>query len=129
MARLVQGRHPSGLSRGAYGANEGVLRIRKLLDKYDMPATFFIREIGHHGYCHEPPPGLDEPAEREMIERGIDALQRQLGVTPKGYRSPAWELSLIHSDCWVSTDSSTTPASLLRIGPTGFTTTATGRIL
>jgi peptidoglycan/xylan/chitin deacetylase (PgdA/CDA1 family) len=103
---------PSALSRGAYAANEGVPRTLKLLDKYSMPATFFIpgdtadrhpaeakdivaagHEVGHHGYLHEPPPGLTEAEEREMIERGLDALQRQLGVVPKGYRSPAWELS------------------------------------
>jgi peptidoglycan/xylan/chitin deacetylase (PgdA/CDA1 family) len=103
---------PSALSRGAYGANEGVGRILKLLDKYSLPATFFIpgdtadrhpqetkaiaaagHEIGHHGYCHEPPPGLTESEEREMIERGIDALERQVGQRPRGYRSPAWELS------------------------------------
>ena len=103
---------PSALSRGAYGANEGVPRILKLLAKYNLPATFFIpgdtadrhptetkmivdagHEIGHHGYCHEPPPGLDLAAEREMIERGLDALDRQTGRRPAGYRSPAWELS------------------------------------
>lgn len=103
---------PSALSRGAYGANEGVPRILKLLDKYQLPATFFVpgdtadrhpfetkaiaaagHEIAHHGYCHEPPPGLSEAEEREMIERGIDALERQVGVRPRGYRSPAWELS------------------------------------
>jgi peptidoglycan/xylan/chitin deacetylase (PgdA/CDA1 family) len=103
---------PSALSRGAYGANEGVPRILKLLAKYDLPATFFIpgdtadrhpaetkmivdagHEIGHHGYCHEPPHLLDLAAEREMIERGLDALDRQTGTRPAGYRSPAWELS------------------------------------
>ncbi len=103
---------PSALSRGAYGANEGVGRILSLLDKYQLPATFFIpgdtadrhpaetkaiaaagHEIGHHGYCHEPPPGLTLTEEREMIERGIDALVRQTGQRPRGYRSPAWELS------------------------------------
>jgi peptidoglycan/xylan/chitin deacetylase (PgdA/CDA1 family) len=103
---------PSALSRGAYGANEGVPRILALLAKYDLPATFFIpgdtadrhptvtktivdagHEIGHHGYCHEPPHLLDLAAEREMIERGLDALDRQTGTRPVGYRSPAWELS------------------------------------
>lgn len=103
---------PSALSRGAYGANEGVPRILALLDKYQLPATFFIpgdtadrhpqetkaiaaagHEIGHHGYCHEPPPGLSLDEEREMLERGIDALVRQTGQPPRGYRSPAWELS------------------------------------
>jgi peptidoglycan/xylan/chitin deacetylase (PgdA/CDA1 family) len=103
---------PSALSRGAYGANEGVPRILKLLDKYQLPATFFVpgdtadrhpqetkaiaaagHEIGHHGYLHEPPPGLTLAQEREMIERGLDALDRQVGVRPRGYRSPAWELS------------------------------------
>ncbi|MGH3274160.1 MAG: polysaccharide deacetylase family protein [Streptosporangiaceae bacterium] len=103
---------PSALSRGAYGAAEGVPRILKLLSRYDLPATFFIpgdtadrhpevtktivdagHEIGHHGYLHEPPTRLDLAAEREMIERGLDALDRQAGVRPAGYRSPSWELS------------------------------------
>jgi len=103
---------PSALSRGAYGANEGIGRILSLLDKYQLPATFFIpgdtadrhpartkaiaaagHEIGHHGYSHEPPTGLTLTEEPEMIERGIDALVRQTGQRPRGYRSPAWELS------------------------------------
>src|SRR5829696_5392365 len=33
---------PSALSRGAYGANEGVPRILKLLKKYNLPGTFYI---------------------------------------------------------------------------------------
>jgi peptidoglycan/xylan/chitin deacetylase (PgdA/CDA1 family) len=103
---------PSALSRGAYGANEGVPRILRLLDKYNLPATFFIpgdtadrhpdetraivnagHEVGHHGYLHEPPHLLDEEQERAMLERGLEALERVAGVRPRGYRSPAWELS------------------------------------
>jgi peptidoglycan/xylan/chitin deacetylase (PgdA/CDA1 family) len=103
---------PSALSRGAYGANEGVPRILELLKKYELPATFFVpgdtadrhpdvtrtivdagHEIGHHGYLHEPPNRLDLPAEREMIERGLDALDRVVHIRPVGYRSPSWELS------------------------------------
>ena len=103
---------PSALSRGAYGAFEGVPRILRLLDRYHLPATFYIpgdtadrhpsetrdiaaagHEIGHHGYLHEPPHVLDEPAERQMLERGLDALDRIVKRRPRGYRSPAWELS------------------------------------
>jgi peptidoglycan-N-acetylglucosamine deacetylase len=103
---------PSALSRGAYGAYEGVPRILRLLEKYDLPATFFIpgysaeihpaetreiaaagHEIGHHGYIHEPPHLLTLEEERVMIERGLEALDKVVGVKPKGYRSPSWELS------------------------------------
>jgi peptidoglycan-N-acetylglucosamine deacetylase len=103
---------PSALSRGAYGAYEGVPRILRLLDKYGLPSTFFVpgysaelhpaetrdiaaagHEIGHHGYIHEPPHLLDLAEERVMIERGLEALDTVVGVRPKGYRSPSWELS------------------------------------
>jgi peptidoglycan/xylan/chitin deacetylase (PgdA/CDA1 family) len=104
---------PSALSRGAYGAYEGVPRILKLLEKYELPATFFIpgdtadrhpdvvkriidagHEVGHHGYLHEPPNMLEPDEERVMIERGLEALAKH-GVTPQGYRSPSWELSKV----------------------------------
>ena len=103
---------PSALSRGAYGAFEGVPRVLRLLDKYSLPATFFIpgytaeihpaetrdiaaagHEIGHHGYIHEPPHLLNLDEERVMIERGLEELDKAVGVRPKGYRSPSWELS------------------------------------
>lgn len=103
---------PSALSRGAYGANEGVPRILALLAKYGLPATFFVpgdtadrhpdvvraivaagHEIGHHGYLHEAPHVLSPEEERTMIERGLEALERITGQRPRGYRSPSWELS------------------------------------
>jgi peptidoglycan/xylan/chitin deacetylase (PgdA/CDA1 family) len=99
-------------SRWLYGPNEGVRRILKVLDKYKVPATFFIpgatcdhhsevaktiiaagHEVGHHGYYHEAPSQIDEKQERMMIERGLDAIERLTGRLPRGYRSPSWELS------------------------------------
>ncbi len=103
---------PAAVSRGTYGAKEGVPRILKLLSTYNLPATFFIpgytadrhpdvvrsiadagHEIGHHGYLHEPPNFLTPEEERTMIERGIEALERVVGRRPLGYRSPSGEVS------------------------------------
>jgi peptidoglycan-N-acetylglucosamine deacetylase len=102
---------PAALSRGSYGAHEGVPRILRLLDQFAIPATFFIpgdtaerhaeivkrivgagHEIGHHGYLHEPPQELSPEEERSVLERGFEALARH-GQTPVGYRSPGGEVS------------------------------------
>jgi len=103
---------PSVVSRGTYGAKEGVPRILKLLSKYNLPATFFIpgytadrypdvvrsianagHEIGHHGYLHEPPNLLTPEEEKKVIKRGLEALERVGGGRPRGFRSPSAELS------------------------------------
>lgn len=103
---------PSAISRGTYGATEGVPRILKLLKKYNVSATFFIPgytadlypdlvktiaeygyEIGHHGYLHEPPNMLQPDEEKKVIAKGIEALQRITGKRPRGFRSPSAELS------------------------------------
>jgi peptidoglycan-N-acetylglucosamine deacetylase len=103
---------PSMISRGEFGVI-GVERILKLLDKKGIKATFYIpghtadtypdsvraivaagHEVGHHGYLHENPVALpSKEAEREVMERGLDALNRIGGVRPVGYRSPAWDNS------------------------------------
>jgi len=103
---------PSAISRGLYGAREGVPRILKLLEKYVLPSTFFIpgyvadhhpesvraiheagHEIGHHGYLHEPPNTLKENEEKEVIRKGIESLRQVTGKHPLGFRSPSAELS------------------------------------
>jgi peptidoglycan/xylan/chitin deacetylase (PgdA/CDA1 family) len=103
---------PTYVSRGEFAARVAAPRVLDLLDREDVKATWFIpgmdaeafpdickrirdsgHEIGHHGYAHEVPTHLEEPAERRMIERGLEALDRVLGVTPAGYRSPAADLS------------------------------------
>ncbi|EKX68766.1 DUF2334 domain-containing protein [Streptomyces ipomoeae] len=103
---------PTYVSRGEFAARVAAPRILDLLDREGVKSTWFVpgmdaeafpdvckrirdagHEIGHHGYAHEVPTHLEEPAERRMIERGLEALDRVLGVTPAGYRSPAADLS------------------------------------
>lgn len=102
---------PSMISRGEFGA-VAVPRILKILERAAIPATFFVpghtaetypeqtkaivsggHEIGHHGYLHENPIELTAAEEREVLLRGLDALDRVAGVRPIGYRSPAWDNS------------------------------------
>lgn len=103
--------NPSMISRGEFGAI-GVDRILALLKRRGLPATFYIpghtalafpdrvkaivdhgHEVGHHGWVHENPADFDEAGERDILEKGFDALMKTGGVRPVGYRSPAWDLS------------------------------------
>jgi peptidoglycan/xylan/chitin deacetylase (PgdA/CDA1 family) len=102
----------STLSEARFGATRGVPRILAILAKHGIQATFYIpgdtaerhtdtcraivdagHEVGHHGYLHLRSDAIDEAAQREEIERGLEALATRLGVTPRGYRSPSWELT------------------------------------
>src|SRR5579859_392035 len=102
------------LSRGEYGAIDGLPRILRLLDKYDVPASFFIpavsdllhprmipdilsrgrHEIAVHGWIHERLPVLnDEAEERRLLRQAIDSLTKSMGKRPVGYRAPSWAFS------------------------------------
>ena len=102
------------ISRGEYGAVDGVPRILRLLDKYQLPASFFIpavshllhpqmipsilasgrHEIGVHGWIHEHLPSVnDAAAEQDMLNRAIDTLTKAIGKKPVGYRAPSWQFS------------------------------------
>jgi peptidoglycan/xylan/chitin deacetylase (PgdA/CDA1 family) len=52
-------------------------------------------EIGLHGDCRESPVGLDPTEESFLLDRSLRRLRGVLGTTftPRGYRSPAWDLS------------------------------------
>ncbi|MBX5206756.1 polysaccharide deacetylase [Rhizobium sp. NZLR11] len=102
------------LSRGEFGALVGLPRVLDLLTDKEVSATFFvpahsagafpdgvtgIRDQGHeialHGYCHETPIGLTREQESDLLDRSIEKMRSVLGrdYAPKGYRSPAWDLS------------------------------------
>ncbi len=105
-------RRPSTYSMGEYGPTVGARRILSLLAEHGLHASFFIpgwvaerheslvkriaeagHEVGHHGYLHEPPATLDRDAEADVLDRTSAILERLCGAPPRGYRSPAWELS------------------------------------
>jgi peptidoglycan/xylan/chitin deacetylase (PgdA/CDA1 family) len=112
---LARGDLGSGvLSRGEYGAIDGLPRILRLLDRHSVPATFFIpavsaamhpqmitdilskkrHEIGVHGWIHENLPMInDEAEEKRLLTQSIDYLTKVTGKRPVGYRAPAWEFS------------------------------------
>jgi peptidoglycan/xylan/chitin deacetylase (PgdA/CDA1 family) len=102
---------PEYLSRGEFGAEVGVQRLLKLFEKHHIKTTWCIpghtidtfpepcrevlaagHEVAHHGYAHENPTQVDKETERQVLLRGLDALAR-LGVKPRGYRSPGWDVS------------------------------------
>ena len=102
---------PSMLSRGEFGP-VGVRRLLELLKRHDAKGTFFTpghtalgwpdhvraivdegHEVGHHGWVHENPITLSPEEDRNVLERGLEALERIAKVRPVGYRSPAWDNS------------------------------------
>ncbi len=109
---IAQGmRSPTPISRGEFGL-VGAERILALLARHDIPATWFIpghtietypamsariadagHEIGHHGWTHMTPVTMSRDEEEAGLERGSEAIARLCGRKPRGYRSPAWDLS------------------------------------
>ncbi|MDB5511858.1 MAG: polysaccharide deacetylase [Enterovirga sp.] len=100
------------LSWGQYGNRVGVPRILKLLARYDVKATFYVpavaallyedeqrrvvaegHEIGIHGWIHELNSVLPYEAERDLMFRSTDTLERITGVRPVGLRTPSWDFS------------------------------------
>ena len=104
---------PALMAQGEYGARAGLPRILRLLDRYHVPATFFIpvisaklhlqgvrdivskqrNEIGVHGWIHERNSLLEEADERELMRRSIEALTQITGKKPVGMRTPSWDFS------------------------------------
>jgi peptidoglycan-N-acetylglucosamine deacetylase len=100
------------LGWGQFGHRVGVPRILKILRKYDVRATFFVpavsallhpdeqrqvvaegHEVGVHGWIHELNSVLPCEAERDLMLRSADALEKITGVRPVGLRTPSWDFS------------------------------------
>lgn len=112
IADPANAQRPGVLSMGHYGPTVGVPLIMDLLDRTNIRASFFVpgwtaehypemmraivaagHEVGHHGWIHETPSSLTREAERDVLERGLRAIEQTAGERPTGYRSPSWEFS------------------------------------
>ena len=104
---------PGTFSQGEYAARVSVPRILALLDKYSIPASFFVpavsallhkeeieaitesgrHEIGLHGWVHERNSLLDEEEERMLMKKSFQTLKELTGKAPTGIRTPSWDFS------------------------------------
>jgi peptidoglycan/xylan/chitin deacetylase (PgdA/CDA1 family) len=104
---------PGTFSQGEYAARVAIPRILDLMDKYDIPASFFVpavtallhkeeiqaivsksrHEIGLHGWIHERNSLLSEQEERELMHKSFDTLEQLTGTAPVGIRTPSWDFS------------------------------------
>ncbi len=106
------GRSYSKLSQGQYGARAGMPRILAMLQRYGVPASFFMpavaamlnereieavaaagHEIGIHSWIHELNSVLDHDTERDLALRASDVLTRLSGTRPVGMRTASWDFS------------------------------------
>ncbi|HEV2602570.1 MAG TPA: polysaccharide deacetylase [Microvirga sp.] len=103
---------PMMISQGHYGSRRGVPRIRAILEREGVPATFFYpavsamlypdevrslaaegHEIGIHSWIHERNNLLPYDVERDLSFRAADVLERIAGRRPVGMRTASWDFS------------------------------------
>ena len=103
---------PMRISQGQYGNRQGVPRIRRLLDRHSIRASFYVpavtaliypdevraladegHEIGIHSWIHEANTSLPPGVERELTLRSADVLERTAGRRPVGIRTASWDFS------------------------------------
>ena len=97
---------------GDYGSRVGVERIRDVLNRYQVRATFFVpgvsallhpeeqralvaegHEVAMHGWIHEVATSLSLEEERSLMLRAADTLEAVTGTRPVGMRAPSFEIS------------------------------------
>ena len=103
----------TNLSRGEFGAEVGAGRLLDTFRQAGITTTWCVpthtmqtfpdavgaivadgHEIAAHGVYHEYVPKLEEADERRLLEKQLDLHQALLGTTPKGYRSPALDVTV-----------------------------------
>lgn len=110
-------KRPILMSQGAYGWTRGVWRVMDVLRRHDITSTFFVpglvveahpevidallqdgHEIAHHSHTHRWIVNLSPEEEREEMELAQQAILKATGAAPKGWRSPAAEITEVTLD-------------------------------
>lgn len=100
------------MSRGEFGALVGAPRLLDVFRRYGITTTWCVpthtmqtfrssvdaivesgHEIGAHGVYHEYVPALDRAEEERLLELQIAQHEKLLGKRPRGYRSPALDVT------------------------------------
>lgn len=104
---------PMRISQGQYGNRQAMPRIRRLLEREQVPASFFYpavsallypdevrgvaaegHEIGIHSWIHEKNTDLPYEAERDLSLRAAEVLTKLSGKPPVGMRTASWDFSV-----------------------------------
>jgi peptidoglycan/xylan/chitin deacetylase (PgdA/CDA1 family) len=108
---IASGAGATDVSRGEFGA-VAVPRILDMLERAGAPATFFVpghtayaypplveaiaaggHELAPHGWVHESTRDFPKEAERALLEKSLDVLERLSNARPRGHRASSDQLS------------------------------------
>ena len=95
-----------------FGPRVGIWRLLDLLARHEIRGSFFVpavvaetfpellpafvergHEVGLHGFFHEIVAHTSDAEFSAALDASLALFQRQVGLTPKGFRSPAWEMT------------------------------------
>lgn len=117
----------AALEHRRYGMRRGLARIVDMLNRIEVEGTFFVpgivaeehpdllpgllergQEIALHGYTHELASDISDQQFTDALEKSLELFETQTGKRPRGFRSPAWEMTphmlaeLARVDLWDS---------------------------
>ena len=100
------------LEQRSFGPRVGIWRLLDLLERFGINGSFFVpaivaetypellpaflergHEIGLHGYFHEIVAHVPDAEFSAALDASLALFHRQVGIVPKGFRSPAWEMT------------------------------------
>jgi peptidoglycan/xylan/chitin deacetylase (PgdA/CDA1 family) len=95
-----------------FGPRVGIWRLLDLLARHGIQGSFFVpavvaeaypellpafvrggHEVGLHGFFHEIVAHTSDAEFSAALDASLALFQQQVGLRPKGFRSPAWEMT------------------------------------